>query len=87
MSPLRDAERMHTTTVRFDWELWGRICEMADLLGVAHAAFIRDATREHLARIEHKDRLSQLEQQVGELMKTVANLSGRLRELFRRQTS
>lgn len=86
MSPLRDAERMHTTTVRFDWELWGRICETAELLGVAHAAFIRDATREHLARIDHTDRLSQLEQQVGELMRTVANVSARLRELFRRRS-
>ncbi|HEY4278627.1 MAG TPA: CopG family transcriptional regulator [Conexibacter sp.] len=70
------------TTVRFDADLWERLCEIADRLGIARAALIRDATREHISRIEHTDRLTQLEDQVRGLMSTVATLAKRLRELF-----
>jgi predicted DNA-binding protein len=83
MSPAREGSAQHTTTVRFDADLWERLCELADRLGIARAALIRDATREHITRIEHTDRLTQLEQHVRELMRTVAGLSQRLRELFR----
>ncbi len=82
MSPRRDESPQHTTTVRFDSDLWERLCEIADRLGIARAAFIRDATREHIARIEHTDRLAQLEEQVRGLMSTVGGFSKRLRELF-----
>lgn len=83
MAPARDESAQHATTVRFDADLWERLCELADRLGVARAALIRDATREHITRIEHTDRLTQLEEQVREPMRTVAGLSQRLRELFR----
>lgn len=82
MSPARDESVPHTTTVRFDADLWERLCEVADRLGIARAALIRDATREHIARIEHADRLTQIEEQVRGLMSTVAGFSKRLREQF-----
>jgi predicted transcriptional regulator len=82
MSPARTKSVQHTTTVRFDRDLWERLCEIADRLGIARAALIRDATREHIARIEHTDRLAQLEEQVRGLMSTVAGFSKRLRERF-----
>jgi predicted transcriptional regulator len=82
MSPRRDESPQHTTTVRFDGDLWERLCEVADRLGIARAALIRDATREHIARIEHTDRLAQLEEQVRGLMSTVGDIAKRLRERF-----
>jgi hypothetical protein len=45
-----------TTTVRFDADLWTAIEQESERLGVARAAFIRDATRERVARIDARSR-------------------------------
>jgi hypothetical protein len=55
--------RRHTTTVRFDGDLWSRLSDTADRLGVRRE-LIRDAAREHLARLDQLDRPSELEQRV-----------------------
>ena len=52
---------MKTTTVRFDHASWGEIERHCETLGIAHAAFIRDAVIERLARLDHTDRLAVLE--------------------------
>lgn len=74
-----DESMLHTTTVRFDADLWRRLCDIADQLGVARAALIRAAVREYVARIEHEDRLTLVEDQLEGLMRTVAMLARRLR--------
>jgi metal-responsive CopG/Arc/MetJ family transcriptional regulator len=71
----------HTTTVRFDADLWARLCEVADRLGVNRSELVRDATREHLVRLEHRDRLTQLEERVDGLAQTIVLLSRGLRAL------
>jgi hypothetical protein len=43
---------MITTTVRFDRDSWARLCLHSERLEIAKAAFIRDATIIHLARME-----------------------------------
>ena len=67
--------RRHTTTVRFDGDLWGRLGDAADRLGVRRAELIRDAAREHLARLDQLDRLGELEQRVDGLAQAIALLS------------
>lgn len=67
--------RRHTTTVRFDGDLWSRLGDTADRLGVRRAELIRDAAREHLARLDQLDRLAELEQRVDGLAQAIALLS------------
>ncbi|WP_148261015.1 ribbon-helix-helix domain-containing protein [Conexibacter woesei] len=69
--------RRHVTTVRFDADLWERLCATADRLGVHRAELVRDATREHVARLDQTDRLTRLEQRVGVIARTILRLSGR----------
>lgn len=76
-----DESLLHTTTVRFDADLWRRLCAIADRLGVARAALIRAAVREYVARIEREDRLTLVEGQLDGLMSTVGSMAGRLRRV------
>lgn len=78
----------HITTVRFDADLWHRLGVAADRLGVHRAELIRDATREHVVRLEQRDRIDrladrieQLEQAVANVRQTVARLARRTREI------
>jgi metal-responsive CopG/Arc/MetJ family transcriptional regulator len=64
------------TTVRFDADLWGRLCAAADRLGVHRAELVRDATREHVARLDQTDRLTRVERRVGAVARAVLRLSG-----------
>lgn len=77
MNPLASTGdgRRHTTTVRFDGDLWNRLGDAADRLGVRRAELIRDAAREHLARLDQLDRLGELEQRVDGLAQAIALLS------------
>lgn len=43
---------LHTTTVRFDADLWRRLCAIADWLDIARAQLIRAAVREFVVRVE-----------------------------------
>jgi hypothetical protein len=47
-------ERMplHTTTVRFDAELWFRIVTLAAWMGISMAELVRAGAREYVVRIE-----------------------------------
>jgi macrodomain Ter protein organizer (MatP/YcbG family) len=84
MSPTRRRRsKLRTTTIRLDWDLWERASEVADDLGIGLATVVHNATREYVVRFDQADRMTQLEQQVSELMRTVASLSRRLRDLFR----
>lgn len=65
------------TTVRFDADLWERLCVAADRLGVHRAELVRDATREHVARLDQTDRLTCIEQRVGAVARAVLRLSRR----------
>jgi hypothetical protein len=58
---------MKTTTVRFDHASWAEIERYSQRLGIAHAAFIRDAVIERLARLDNNDRLARVEQRVDDL--------------------
>lgn len=69
--------RRHVTTVRFDADLWERLCAAADRLGVHRAELVRDATREHVARLDQVDRLTRVEERVGAVARVVLRLSGR----------
>lgn len=55
---------LHTTTARFDAEMWAAIEHHSDRLGIAHAEFIRGAVHHRLAHLDHTDRLTRLEQRV-----------------------
>ena len=63
------------TTVRFDADLWARLCSAADRLGVHRAELVRDATREHVARLDQADRLTRLEKRIGAVARAVLQLS------------
>jgi predicted transcriptional regulator len=80
MNKPADEPSLHTTTVRFDPDLWARLGLAAEELAVARSALIRDATREHVTRMEYEDRLAALEEQVHGLAGSVAMLSKRLRQ-------
>ncbi|MDO8213464.1 hypothetical protein [Conexibacter sp. CPCC 206217] len=61
--------------MRFDDELWNRICLYADVLGVANAALIRAAVREYLTRIEADRQLGwSLREQVAKLLVRVRRI-------------
>jgi len=53
---------LHTTTARFDAEMWAAIEHHSTRLGIAHAEFIRGAVHHRLAHLDHTDRLTRLEQ-------------------------
>ncbi len=55
---------LHTTTARFDAEMWAAIEHHSHRLGIAHAEFIRGAVHHRLAQLDHTDRLRHLEQRV-----------------------
>jgi hypothetical protein len=55
---------LHTTTARFDAEMWAAIEHHSDRLGIAHAEFIRGAVHHRLAQLDHTDRLTRVEQRV-----------------------
>lgn len=63
---------MKTTTVRFDLGAWEGIVRESERLEIAHAAFIRDAVVERLARLDNEDRLSQAEQRIDDLTRQQA---------------
>jgi len=65
------ARPTHTTTARFDADLWARLCLYAVQLNMSKGALIRAAVREFLARLD-------VEQQLEE------RVSGRLAEQDRR---
>ncbi len=48
----RRRQRLHTTTVRFDADLWRRLCAIAEWLDIARAQLIRAAVREFVVRVE-----------------------------------
>jgi predicted transcriptional regulator len=43
---------LHTTTVRFDADLWRRLCAVARVMDVPRAQLIRAAVREFVVRVE-----------------------------------
>ena len=55
---------LHTTTARFDSDMWAAIEHHSHRLGIAHAEFIRGAVHHRLAQIDHTDRLTRLEARV-----------------------
>ncbi|MBB4661436.1 hypothetical protein [Conexibacter arvalis] len=55
---------LHTTTARFDAEMWAAIEHHSHRLGIAHAEFIRGAVHHRLVHLDHTDRLTRLEQRV-----------------------
>lgn len=55
---------LHTTTARFDSDMWAAIEHHSHRLGIAHAEFIRGAVHHRLAQIDHTDRLTRLEQRI-----------------------
>lgn len=78
----------HATTVRFDGDLWHRLGVIADRLGVARAELIRDATREHITRLEDRERIDRLddriehvEEAVDNVRQTIARLARHMREI------
>jgi len=50
-----DAGTTHATTIRFDADMWAAIQQHARRLGVAQAAFIRDATRAEVVRLAERE--------------------------------
>lgn len=58
---------LHTTTVRFDADLWRRLCAIAEWLDVARAQVIRAAVREFVVRVEtdFEHRQQQRDEQLG----------------------
>jgi hypothetical protein len=46
------ARPLHTTTVRFDWDLWRRLSAQAERMSVPKAALIVAAVREFVVRLE-----------------------------------
>lgn len=71
------------TTVRLDADLWERLSALATYLGVARAELVRDATREHVARLEQRDRLAQLDQSTRELAEQQHLLETRVANIAR----
>lgn len=55
---------LHTTTARFDSDMWAAIEQHSRRLGIAHAEFIRGAVHHRLAQLDHTDRLTRLEQRI-----------------------
>jgi len=50
-----DAGTTHATTIRFDADTWAAIQQHARRLGVAQAAFIRDAARAEVVRLAERE--------------------------------
>lgn len=48
----QQVEPLHTTTVRFDADLWRRLGVLAERLQVPKAELIRSGVREHVVRVE-----------------------------------
>jgi metal-responsive CopG/Arc/MetJ family transcriptional regulator len=74
---------MVTTTVRFDVDLWADIERHAERLSIARAAFIRDATRERVARISDKDQIRPLRTELGQLSSRIAAVESFLTRMRR----
>ena len=53
-----DGGHLTTTTVRFDADTWSEIQQHARRLGVAKAAFIRDAARAEIARLAEREHVA-----------------------------
>lgn len=59
--------RLHTTTVRFDADIWAAVVAESDRLGVAHAEYIRGAVLRLLGGAGEHDRLLRLEERCAQL--------------------
>ncbi|ADB53607.1 ribbon-helix-helix domain-containing protein [Conexibacter woesei] len=71
------------TTVRFDVDLWERLGTLAAYRGVARAELVRDAAREHVVRLEQRDRLAQLDRSTRELAEMQHLLETRVESIAR----
>lgn len=70
---------MHTTTVRFDPEVWTFLKVVADELGVAVADFIRIATVQRLERYRYEGNLRGFERRLQDVERVIDWLLTRLR--------
>jgi hypothetical protein len=67
---------MHTTTVRFDAETWELLVEHCQILGVAHAEFIRGSVQRRLGALMLPiDRAARLERHVADLTRRVEGVT------------
>lgn len=72
---------MHTTTVRFDADLWARLCLWCAALGLSKAELIRAAVREFIARLDLEP---QLEERMGDRLADQERRLGRVEAIVAR---
>ncbi|MDO8213980.1 hypothetical protein [Conexibacter sp. CPCC 206217] len=70
---------MHTTTVRFDPEIWSRLKLVTNDLGIATADYIRAATIQRLERTGYEPRVLALESRLKRVEQLVARIARHLR--------
>lgn len=74
---------MHTTTVRFDPEIWSRLKLVTNDLGIATADYIRAATLQRLERTGYESRVVALETRLKRVEQLVALILRRPRPVSR----
>lgn len=72
-----------TTTVRFDPDLWADVRAHSRRLGVKQAAFVRDAVRVQIARVDERDQVAR--GLFGADLDALAARVGRIEHLVRRR--